>query len=486
MTLAELRALLNDARTALRAAADAVAAAPDTTTEEELRALETAFDTAEAEERRLTTEEARAARIEEARNAQPVPIGPIRVVREPLTYQRHDLHTSYLLDLARSDFGRGDVAGARSRLARHADEMQVEMTARLEQRDREFRSGLDGLLQELADVSPAAARALEREGLVRRQEQRAVSRTDGAVGELVPPLWLLDEYAGIARAGRPFANECRNIPLPPGTDSINVPLLTTGTLTAPQTADNAAVSSQDLASSSVEAKVRTIAGQEDVSIQLLDQSPIAFDEIVFADLLADYALQLDTQLLNGSGINGQLLGILNTVGVNTETYTDASPTLPELWPKLWEALNKASNARKMPATHWWWNSRRWFWAAAQLDGSNRPFVLVPANGPQNALAVGDGNQNQGGPVTHIGAPVYLDLNIPTNLGGGTNEDRAIATRMADHILFEGDVNVRVLKEVLSGTLGVRFQAYGYCAFTAGRFPSATTVCSGTGFSTPTF
>ena len=34
-------------------------------------------------------------------------------------------------------------------------------------------------------------------------------------------------------------------------------------------------------------------------------------------------------------------------------------------------------------------------------------------------------------------PVYVDTAIPTNLGTGTNEDRIIVTRPADHILFEG-------------------------------------------------
>jgi hypothetical protein len=51
-----------------------------------------------------------------------------------------------------------------------------------------------------------------------------------------------------------------------------------------------------MATATVTAPVRTIAGQEDVALQLLDQSPIAFDQIVFEDLIADYNLQLDTQL----------------------------------------------------------------------------------------------------------------------------------------------------------------------------------------------
>jgi hypothetical protein len=62
----------------------------------------------------------------------------------------------------------------------------------------------------------------------------------------------------------------------------------TGTKVEVQTADAAAVASQDLTDTSVTAPVRTLAGQQDVSLQLLEQSPVGFDEIVFADLIADY------------------------------------------------------------------------------------------------------------------------------------------------------------------------------------------------------
>ena len=41
-------------------------------------------------------------------------------------------------------------------------------------------------------------------------------------------------------------------------------------------------------------------------MQLLDQSPINFDEVVFRDLTADYNRTLDQQVLTGSGSAGQL------------------------------------------------------------------------------------------------------------------------------------------------------------------------------------
>ena len=61
------------------------------------------------------------------------------------------------------------------------------------------------------------------------REQRALTTTDGAIGEFVPPLWLVNEYVALARAGRVVADQLRQQALPPGTDSINLPKLSSGT-----------------------------------------------------------------------------------------------------------------------------------------------------------------------------------------------------------------------------------------------------------------
>ncbi|WP_395659144.1 hypothetical protein [Nocardioides sp.] len=94
------------------------------------------------------------------------------------------------------------------------------------------------------------------------------NRTDGQGGYFVPPLWLVDEYVDLLRNGRATADRCTVRPLPPGTDSINLPKVATGTATGVQTADAGSVSSTDLTDTSVTAPVRTIAGQQDVAIQL--------------------------------------------------------------------------------------------------------------------------------------------------------------------------------------------------------------------------
>lgn len=70
------------------------------------------------------------------------------------------------------------------------------------------------------------------------REVRAINTTDTSGGEFVPPLWLVDEYVRLARASRVAADLVRNLPLPAGTDSINLPRITTGAAVATQSSQN--------------------------------------------------------------------------------------------------------------------------------------------------------------------------------------------------------------------------------------------------------
>jgi len=301
----------------------------------------------------------------------------------------------------------------------------------------------------------------------------------------VPPLWLVDEYIDLPRFGRTFANTVRNMTLPPGTDSVNVPKVATGTATGVQTADAAAVTSQDLTDTFVSAPVRTIAGQQDVAIQLLDQSPVGFDEIVFADLIADYNQKLDTQCWSGSGSSGQLKGVLNVSGINAVTYTSTTPTLPEMYTPFMQALSLSATKRKMMPSAVFLTPSRWFWMASQLDSQNRPFILPETNAPFNPLALQTGGDVEGPVGRVLNFPLLADGNIPANLGAGTNEDRVATMRTSDLYLWEGSMRTRTLQEVLSGTLQVRFQVYNYAAFMPDRRPETISVISGTGLVAPT-
>lgn len=375
------------------------------------------------------------------------PNQPRVVVRsEPMTYDRGS-RNSYIADLAHTAYPSVDgFDEARERMVRHGREVEVE--ARAGRFGEEFRANM--------------------------------SRTDGTGGEFVPPLWLMDQLIPLARAGRITADLCRGMALPAGTDSINLPRVATGTATAEQS-DGGSVQKTDMTTNSVSAPVTTIAGQQVFAIQLLDQSPINVDEVVFGDLLADLATKVDTYVLTKSG-----RGILNVSGIVAVTYTDASPTVPELYPKGADTLQQIVTNRFLPPQAWVMHPRRWYWHLAALDSSNRPLVVPSDQGPTNAFAGLKDVRAEGAVGSLLGLPVYIDPNVPTNLGAGTNEDRIIGARFDDLYLWEGSLRTRALQETDADTLSVRLQVWEYLAFMGDRFPKSIGVISGTGLVTPTF
>lgn len=368
--------------------------------------------------------------------------GQIRVTHESRTYEKGN-GRSYLVDLAKSQV-LGD-SDSRARLERHALEVASE------------------------------------------PEYRDLNRTDGNGGYFVPPLWLMQDYEALARAGRPTANLVTNLDLPPGTDSINVPKVATGVTAAIQTADNQSVSETDLTDTSVSAGVKTIAGQQDIAIQALEQSPVNFDQIIFADLIADYATKVDVQVLNGAGSSGEVKGILQASGIQTTAYTDTTPTVAELYSKLAQAIDKVHTNRFLPPTVIAMHTTRWAWLLAATDSSGRPLVtpLAP-QGPTNSIATFNGVVSEQVVGSILGVPVVTDPSIPNTLGAGTNEDRIIVMRASDLYLWESPIRTRVLPDIGSGTLTVRLQVYGYLAFTAERQPKSVSILQGTGLTTPSF
>ncbi|WP_395659143.1 hypothetical protein [Nocardioides sp.] len=178
-----------------------------------------------------------------------------------------------------------------------------------------------------------------------------------------------------------------------------------------------------------------------------------------------------------------MTGILPTSGINAVTYTDATPTLPELLVPVAQALSKCATVGKRTPDSIVLYPSIWWWMTAQLDSTNRP--LVDLGNGQNTITVHD-TDAVSGVVGAIGkVPIVVDLGIPTNLGGGTNESRVIAGALRDTYLWEGALRTRVLTEVLSGTLQVRLQVYNYVAYMANRRPAALSVVSGTGLIPPT-
>lgn len=302
-------------------------------------------------------------------------------------------------------------------------------------------------------------------------EYRALDTTDGNGGYFVPPLHLVEKYAPLARAGRVYANLVQSQPLPAGTNSINFPRMKSGTSTGIQAAENTAVASADPDEDEIEARVRTIAGDTDVSLQLLEQSPINYDEVIFQDLFADYAMKLDIQTLRGTGAAGQMLGVHATPGIGTIAIA-GGVTLAKFYAAVADAIQRVHTGRLQAAQHIAMHPRRWGWLTAQLDTTQRPVVVPTAQNPQNSVAVFDQVTPEGYVGSMQGLSVALDPNIGTTYGAGNDEDVVYVQRSSDILLYESAIRSRVLNEIGGKNLTVTLQVYGFGAFTAERYPTS--------------
>ena len=440
-TLEELQADLADAQLALErhnAALQGLGPNADKQTKED---LDGKFEEKRAEVEKLADD---IKRVEEMRKAlEAAPRTDIKVGSEPRTYEKgyreaNGEYRSFFRDLFRS--GEGDVA-AQTRIARHSREIAVD------------------------------------------EQRAAISTSSGGVG-LVPPQYLLDDLAEFARASRPFADTIGGRPLPDAGMTFNVPRVTTGTLTAVQT-EGSAIQDGSAVTDYLSFSVNTVAGKQDISRQLLDRSDPATDTVLGQDLAADYAKQLDSQMLNQA-----TNGITVLSGVNTVTYTDATPTAGELYAKFADAIQQIWTNRFASPDVIVMHPRRWAFFLGAVDSQNRPLVLpdaTAANQAFNAMGTGTVGNPAGLVGILMGLPVVIDPNLSITLGAGTNEDLIIVTRRADHLLFEvGAPTVAVETGVLSANLQVRIYAYGYFAFTFARYLKATSRIAGTGLATPTF
>ena len=328
------------------------------------------------------------------------------------------------------------------------------------------------------------------ERLARHQHETTVDRPGlvdraigtGAVVGLVPPAYLTDQFAELPRPGRPVADACnRSIPLPPQGMTVNLSRITTGTSAAVQATENTAVSETNADDTLLTVPVNTIAGQQTISRQALERGALV-EGVLMSDLLNAHDAALDVQVINGSGAAGQHLGILNTSGITAVTYTDATPTVPELWPKLVDAARQVAATRFTGATATIMNPLLWGWMLAALDSTGRPlFNVGGAASVQNALGAVGGNDYADFGSLFL-TSVRQSGGVPSNLGAGTNETRVITADMRDVFLWEdpmAPVFIRAEQPALA-SLGVLYVLYSYSAFTAGRQPKAVSVLSGTG------
>lgn len=249
----------------------------------------------------------------------------------------------------------------------------------------------------------------------------------------------------MARAGRAVADLFR-AGGPPTSNSMTIPRITTGSATAIQNPENTTLGTVDFVTAQLTRTTSTIGGYMDVSLQSAELGPESamIDKLIFNDLIADYNRTLDSQCIIGTGANNQLLGLDALTGVNAVTYTDASPTVGELYSSIANAIQLVNTARFAPPDGIVMHPRRWSWILAAVDSTGRPLVTPysPFNNPGEVSAVA-----AFGPVGSLqGLPVFTDANIPTTLGGGT-EDEVYVARFSDSLLYESPLRAEQFRDI---------------------------------------
>lgn len=311
-------------------------------------------------------------------------------------------------------------------------------------------------------------------------EMRSMSTTVTAGGNFIPPQYLGEMYAALARPGRPYADSLPRSPLMATGMNLTIPRITTGSLVATQTTQNTSLGTRDIVEALLTVPVITIGGYSDLSVQLAERAEPGFDQILFSDLRADYDRQLDSSCINGAGTTDHV-GIRSVGSINTVSYTSATPTAAAMLPGLYNAIQKIATVRYAEPDTLVIHPRRAAWLASNLSST---FPLFQVGNLYQAA----GQQAGGFMNGFAGLNIVSDPNIGTvySVGGNTNEDEVYVTRNADMHLWEGDPRVEVFRDVGSATGTVRIRLYAFSAFASGRFPGSITKIAGSGLSAPTF
>jgi hypothetical protein len=322
-----------------------------------------------------------------------------------------------------------------------------------------------------------------REERVERGEYMARATSTGNFDGLTVPQYLVDLFAKHAKAGRPFANAIRPHVLPPDGMNVYIGRGTTGTDAGVQANQGDAATEQNYDDTLLTIAVQTNAGQQTMSRQAVERTSGALD-VTMEDLFRAYGTKLDNTLLN-QATNG-LTNVATAV-----TYTDATPTVEEFWPKIQESLSGVETALLDQVTPDSFigvmHPRRWRWMNQALT-TKFPLIQQPgfdarSSGLNYAEMYGNGFRG----LLPDATPVIVDANIATNLGAGTNEDEVyLVSRDECHLWEDPDAPMFIrAEETKAANVQILFVVYGYFAYTFVRFAQARKI-SGTGLVTPTF
>jgi HK97 family phage major capsid protein len=343
---------------------------------------------------------------------------------------------------------------------------------------------------------PESAERLRRNAAIETEKRAAQTTGDmvgpanapgsGNAGVFAPPSWLVDQFVKLARPGRVGVDTFAKAPLPTGVSSINIPKVTTGTITGLQAGGELQVlPEQDIATTSLSSGITTVGGKQVISLQLLEQSAIPFDQVILEDLALSYAASIDLQGLTGSGAAGNLRGLGSAAGLDIASATiDATQkmsfsggalvpagasTSTNFYNAILQAQAKIHSVRFLSPDTILMHPSRWSWVVAQADNAGRPLVLPTTASAYNAYSEDATVQPQGRVGTLAGMDVFVDPQIPVNVNSG---DVIYVYLRQDIKLWESAPRAEAFDATYADQAGVLFRMLGYAAMIPDRYGSS--------------
>jgi HK97 family phage major capsid protein len=301
-----------------------------------------------------------------------------------------------------------------------------------------------------------------------------LSTTAGAGGEFVHGVYPVDQgvFIDVARGAAPFIDLAGLDPLPDGCNTVVYSQFETGSGVAPDTENTATPDALNPSTHYLTSAVVMLSGQVEVSQQWLDQGP-ALDRVVFRSMGASFGSQFQTQLITGSGVGEELLGVANVPGVVSTTYTSATPSVAGLVTAIGQTAAQVADARRLVPEAVFMRGARYFWMSSEPDSQGDP-IQRPGTG-------GFRPKNSSGPFGPVlGLPVWTTDSVPANLGTGTNQDEIIVCRPSDFMLFASQPTFTVMPETVGNTLTAIVEWHAYVAAITSAYPGGIGVLGGTG------
>jgi hypothetical protein len=159
----------------------------------------------------------------------------------------------------------------------------------------------------------------------------------------------------------------------------------------------------------------------------------------------------------------QTRGLVNVSGILSISYTDASPTVPELLSKIWAAYEAL--------------------AGPNGYGIARPEDYVVVMHPRRLAFLAAGS-TQAAVTDLLPGSVVVSAALRANLGASTNEDEIFVIAKSMCFIAADPPRIEVHEEIGSATSTVRIAARQAMAAMFGLAPNSAARISGTGLTPP--